>query len=100
MDNANTLPQPIDKLRLEEPNMILGKYKAGKARLDKRLGGGSFVLLTSAFPHIECFAESCQPGQLPDGNSWMIQNCKYRLIPSFTILSTDINKSTASLKTA
>ena len=37
MDKITVFPQPIDKLRLEELNTILGKYKAGKARLDSRV---------------------------------------------------------------
>lgn len=37
MDEINLFPQPIDKLRLEELNTILGKYKAGKAKLDMRV---------------------------------------------------------------
>lgn len=37
MNNSLILPQPIDKLRLEELNTILGKYNAGKARLDMRV---------------------------------------------------------------
>ena len=37
MNEIPVLPQPIDRLRLEELNTILGKYKAGKARLDTRV---------------------------------------------------------------
>ena len=37
MDENRMFPQPIDRLRLEELNTILGKYKAGKARLDTRV---------------------------------------------------------------
>lgn len=37
MDKINFIPQPIDKLPLEELNTILGKYKAGKTRLDMRV---------------------------------------------------------------
>ena len=37
MDEITVFPQPIDRLRLEELNTILGKYKAGKARLDTRV---------------------------------------------------------------
>ena len=32
MDEITAIPQPIDRLRLEELNTILGKYKAGKAQ--------------------------------------------------------------------
>ena len=37
MDEITAFPQQIDRLRLEELNTILGKYKAGKARLDTRV---------------------------------------------------------------
>ncbi len=37
MDDSKFYPQPVDRLRLEELNTILGKYKAGKARLDSRV---------------------------------------------------------------
>ncbi len=37
MNEIPVFPQPIDRLRLEELNTILGKYKAGKARLDTRV---------------------------------------------------------------
>ena len=37
MDENMIFPRPTDKLRLEELNTILGKYKAGKARLDTRV---------------------------------------------------------------
>ena len=37
MNEIPVLSQPIDRLRLEELNTILGKYKAGKARLDTRV---------------------------------------------------------------
>ena len=37
MDEIAIFPQPIDRLRLEQLNTILGKYKAGKARLDSKI---------------------------------------------------------------
>ena len=37
MNEIPVFPQTVDRLRLEELNTILGKYKAGKARLDTRV---------------------------------------------------------------
>ena len=37
MDEIRNFHQPVDRLRLEEVNMILGKYKTGMARLDARV---------------------------------------------------------------
>ena len=37
MNEIPVLSQPIDRLRLEELNTILGNYKAGKAKLDMQV---------------------------------------------------------------
>ena len=37
MNEITILHPPIDMLRIEELNTILGKYKAGKARQDERV---------------------------------------------------------------